>query len=145
MKKLIAIAAVLAAGVLYYQDQRPAPQPVPESGDVAAQSDTDAAHADRRSDVQVKGVGEVTRLLPDDHKGSRHQRFILQLDSGLTVLVAHNIDLAPRIDTLQAGDRVEYFGEYEWNEQGGVVHWTHHDPRGSHVGGWLRHKDRLYQ
>ena len=148
MKKLIAILAVLGAGVFYYQDQQQtqqAAQPVPEAGQAAAQSETDAAHAGRHSDVQVKGVGEVSRLLADDHQGSRHQRFILQLESGLTVLVAHNIDLAPRVDALQVGNTVEYFGEYEWNQKGGVVHWTHHDPRGSHVGGWLRHKGRTYQ
>lgn len=149
MKKLIPILAILAAGVFYYQDQQlphaPPAEPLPESGEIAALSETDAAHAAQRSNVQVKGEGRVSRLLPDDHKGSRHQRFILRLNSGLTLLVAHNIDLAPRIETLQVGDEVAYFGEYEWNEKGGVVHWTHHDPRGSHVGGWLRHKDRIYQ
>ena len=35
--------------------------------------------------------------LPDDNKGTRHQRFILKLSSGQTLLVAHNIDLADKI------------------------------------------------
>lgn len=148
MKKLILTLAVLAAGVFYYQDRREqlvAPGAATAAEQAAVLSETDAAHAQRRSDVQVQGGGEVSRLLPDDRDGSRHQRFILRLDSGLTVLVAHNIDLAARIDSLQVGDSVEYFGEYEWNEKGGVVHWTHHDPRGTHMGGWLRHKGRVYQ
>lgn len=102
------------------------------------------AFAQRRSDVQVESMGRVARVLPDDNEGSRHQRFILELASGHTVLIAHNIDLAPRVP-LEEGDTVEFEGEYEWNERGGVVHWTHHDPRGRHPGGWLRHEGRIYR
>ncbi|CAN5366184.1 DUF3465 domain-containing protein [soil metagenome] len=99
----------------------------------------------RQSDVQVEGEGVVTRLLSDDKEGSRHQRIILRLSSGQTVLVQHNIDLAPRIAKLKEGDTVSFFGEYIWNEQGGIIHWTHHDPAGRHVGGWLKHNGRTYQ
>lgn len=87
----------------------------------------------------------MTKVLRDDLKGSRHQRFILKTDTGQTLLVAHNIDLAPRIDGLKAGDTVEFYGEYEWNPKGGVIHWTHHDPDNRHVAGWLRHQGRTYQ
>jgi hypothetical protein len=100
-----------------------------------------------RSDAntQVRGSGVVIRLLSDDRDGSQHQRFIISLASGQTLLVAHNIDLAPRINSLSLGDRVEFFGEYEWNKKGGVIHWTHHDPDGSHIDGWVKHKGKLYQ
>ncbi|MBW2208308.1 MAG: DUF3465 domain-containing protein [Deltaproteobacteria bacterium] len=81
----------------------------------------------------------------NDNQGSRHQRFILRLSSGQTLLVAHNIDLAPKISTLQKGDVVQFFGEYEWNSRGGVIHWTHHDPGGQHVAGWLKHNGRKYE
>ncbi|MEX0964532.1 MAG: DUF3465 domain-containing protein [Pseudohongiellaceae bacterium] len=87
----------------------------------------------------------VVRVLSDDNAGSRHQRFILRLASGQTLLVAHNIDLAPRIDGIAVNDRVDFYGEYEWNSQGGVVHWTHNDPAGRHTNGWLRSKGRSYQ
>ena len=99
----------------------------------------------RHSNEQVQGQGEVLRVLSDDNDGSRHQRFILRLDSGQTLLIAHNIDLAPRISSLSTGDLVEFFGEYEWNSKGGVVHWTHHDPRGTHVDGWLKHGGNTYK
>ena len=71
--------------------------------------------------------------------------FILKLSSGQTLLVAHNIDLADKIKGLKKGDKVAFYGEYEWSEQGGVIHWTHHDPSGRHTDGWLKHDGRLYQ
>ena len=104
-----------------------------------------AAFKNQRSDVQVQGKGIVSRLLPDDNEGSRHQKFILKLSTGQTVLVAHNIDLAAKIADLKKGDSIEYFGEYEWNEKGGLLHWTHDDPAGRHEDGWLKHKGKTYQ
>jgi len=93
------------------------------------------AFASRTSDVQVQGEGTVIRVLADDLDGSRHQRFIVQLASGQTLLITHNIDIAPRIDGLKAGDSVRFNGEYAWTDEGGVIHWTHHDPQGRHVAG----------
>jgi hypothetical protein len=104
-----------------------------------------AAFNEQRSGVQVQGEGVVSKLLADDTDGSRHQRFILTLPSGQTLLVAHNIDLAPRIASLKSGDRVAFNGVYEWNAKGGVIHWTHHDPVGRHEAGWIRHAGQTYQ
>ena len=87
----------------------------------------------------------VTRILSDDLEGSRHQRFILKLETGQTLLIAHNIDIAPRIKTLKVDDDVGFFGVYEWNSKGGTIHWTHHDPDGRHVPGWLKHNGKVYQ
>ena len=102
------------------------------------------AYQAQQSDLQIRGSGTVINVLKDDTKGSQHQRFILKLDSGQTLLVAHNIDLAPRIPNLRRGDTVEFYGEYEWNNKGGVMHWTHRDPRGRHPHGWLKHNDTTY-
>jgi len=102
------------------------------------------AFASRASDIQVEGEGAVIRVLEDDLNGARHQRFIVQLASGQTLLITHNIDIAPRVDALEVGDSVRFNGEYVWNEKGGVVHWTHHDPRGRHVAGWLIHNGKTY-
>jgi hypothetical protein len=103
------------------------------------------AFNDRTSNVQVQGQGRVTQVLADDNDGSRHQRFIVRLDSGQTVLIAHNIDLAPRLDALSSGDTVEFNGEYVWNAKGGVIHWTHRDPAGHHQAGWLKYNGQMFQ
>jgi Protein of unknown function (DUF3465) len=118
-----------------------APGAPTESGDAAlAQAFASGAH-----DLEVEGDGVVARLLADDDEGARHQRFILRLGTGQTLLVAHNIDVAPRVQDLRLGDTVAFKGVYEWSEEGGTVHWTHADPDGEHVGGWLRHGGRTYR
>lgn len=103
------------------------------------------AFKNRTSDIQVEGEGTVTRILEDDLEGSRHQRFIVRLESGQTLLIVHNIDLAPRVAVLKIDDTVRFYGEYVWNDKGGMIHWTHHDPKGKHVAGWIKHNGRTYQ
>ena len=143
---LIALAAGYSS---VFRERASTPAPTPQSqASPASEIRTDPveqAFRQRRSNLQVRVSGSVSRLLPDDRDGSRHQRFIIALDSGQTLLVAHNIDLAPRVAGLAVNDTVEIYGEYEWSAKGGVIHWTHHDPRGSHADGWIRHQGRLYQ
>ena len=89
--------------------------------------------------------GNVTKLLSDDNTGNRHQRFIVKLSSGKTLLIAHNIDLAPKISSLTEGGFIKFCGEYEHNAKGGIVHWTHHDPHNRHVGGWIEYNGHKYE
>jgi hypothetical protein len=135
LKKYLLLVVVLVALYAQWRGgdeprgnlEQPAPQSTWQSGD------------------QVSGEGRVTRILGDDSMGDRHQRFILELDSGQSLLIAHNIDIAPRVDSLQVGDTVSFYGEYEWNDKGGVIHWTHRDPQGQHDAGWIRYRGRTYQ
>jgi hypothetical protein len=144
MKKLL-ITILIGFGVYGYIEKNPGVIPsFSEETDTSSQALT-AAYEKRQSDEQVSGSGRVIRLLPDDNEGSRHQKFIIRVSSGRTLLIAHNIDLAPRINSIREGDTIEYFGEYEWNSKGGVIHWTHNDPNGRHEDGWLKHKGRIYQ
>ncbi len=144
MKKLI-IAVLIGFGVYGYIDKYPGiTTPYIENATASSQSLT-TAYEKRQSKLQVSGSGKVIRLLSDDNDGSRHQKFIIRLSSGQTLLIAHNIDLAPKIESIREGDTVEYFGEYEWNTKGGLIHWTHNDPNGRHESGWLKHKGRIYQ
>ena len=144
MKKILLVVAI--AIVSYGIYQRNSDVQSSFSGHVSYNEDPiRKAYENRKSDVQVQGEGEVIRLLADDDDGSRHQKFIIRLSTGQTLLMAHNIDLAPRINTLSEGDRIEFYGEYEWNSKGGVIHWTHHDPNGNHVSGWIKHRGKTYQ
>ena len=104
----------------------------------------DRAYESHTSGVMVSADGVVQRLLPDDNDGSRHQKFIVQIDGGLTLLMSHNIDLADRVPVEQ-GDVIIFRGQYEWSQKGGVVHWTHHDPDGRRSGGWIEHRGRRYR
>ncbi|MBI3606766.1 MAG: DUF3465 domain-containing protein [Nitrospirae bacterium] len=136
-------ACTLAILVWTYQPTSQ-PSPPPSSFPSTHAVDIEAAYQERLSGITVEVTGRVERLLPDDREGSNHQRFILRLPSGRTVLIAHNIDLAPRAP-VSAGDAVTVRGEYEYNEKGGVIHWTHHDPEGKRPGGWIRFHDHEYR
>ncbi|MEE9342814.1 MAG: DUF3465 domain-containing protein [Gammaproteobacteria bacterium] len=88
--------------------------------------------------------GKVSRILPDDNQGSRHQKFILKLNKKTTLLIAHNIDLADRVP-LDKGDQITLRGRYEKNDRGGVIHWTHHDPQRAAKAGWIEHSGIRYE
>jgi len=152
MDKMLLVVALAGAAYLGLAPALQPDSPSPANTPHATQPQTghvdqalENAYQNRARNHQVRGSGTVIKLLLDDNEGSRHQRFILRLNSGKTLLVSHNIDLAPRIDSLQVGDTVEFNGEYEWSAKGGVVHWTHHDPQGRHESGGIKHQDQLYQ
>lgn len=143
---LVVVAAVAwAFDLLPAELSRPErPHASPTTVESPGGLEIEAAYAARRSGLMARARGIVAKRLADDRDGSRHQRFIIELASGHTVLVAHNIDLAERVP-LSEGDAVEVLGQYEWNERGGVLHWTHHDPEGRHAEGWIRHAGSLYE
>lgn len=121
-----------------------------DAGDAGDADDGGAAriaelYAEQADDVRVAGFGWVSRLLSDDLEGDRHQRFVLELDNGMTVLVAHNIDVAPRLDGLAVGDEVGFAGDYVYTQEGGTIHWTHRSDTPNHAGGWLEWDGRRYE
>jgi hypothetical protein len=141
---------ILIVGITIYGFVQQAPKPFSigtffRSEISTSDQSIENAFKNKQSDIQVSGSGKVIKILPDDIQGSRHQKFIIELNSGQTLLIAHNIDIAPRISSLNIGDQINFYGEYEWNSKGGVVHWTHHDPSGRHEDGWLSHGGKIYQ
>lgn len=123
----------------------PTPQPQVNHSPAINNPQLLAAFQDRVAKLQVRGQGTIIKVLKDDIEGSRHQRLLLQVNDNQTLLIAHNIDLAPRIPNPEIGGVVEFYGEYVWNNKGGVLHWTHKDPRGNHPDGWLEYQGKRYQ
>jgi Protein of unknown function (DUF3465) len=124
---------------------------VPIATEVSNQALTEA-YKNKKSDIFVEGSGVVKKLLADDNKGSRHQKFLVTVSAEQTLLFAHNIDLAPRVENLQIGDAVTFRGEYVYNPKGGVMHWTHKDPQGEikapqggNKYGWIKHNGQKYE
>lgn len=142
---LVAVLILVGLPLVYSRFISFSPSQSLTSTSSSADNELEKAFQSQQSGVQVGGEGVVDRVLSDDNDGSRHQRFVLRLASGQTLLIAHNIDIAPRIEALASGDRVSFYGQYEWNAEGGVIHWTHRDPEGQHVSGWLKSNDRTYQ
>jgi hypothetical protein len=104
-----------------------------------------SAFENKENDLQVLVRGNVIRLLSDDTSGDQHQRFIIELSSGQTLLIAHNIDIGERVPDSMLGNEVYVYGVYEWNDEGGVIHWTHEDPDEEHIEGFIQFNGHKYQ
>ena len=126
----------------------PSAEPLPRTSSEQSTTSDDArieqAFERQEHEVPVHVTAKVKKLLSDDDESPRHQRFLIELSSGRTLLVAHNIDLAKRVP-VRSGTRVEVAGLYEWNAEGGVLHWTHADPEARHPGGYVKFDGTTYR
>lgn len=143
-----ACALSVAWALLWGMAALPAPAQIPERRPALS---AEEAYRLRRSGVFLTVEGRVSRVLQDDREGVPHQRFILRLDSGLTLLVSHNTAVAPRAP-VRPGDRLRVRGEYRWSAKGGVLHFTHRPAGrspgrpGAGAGGWIQTPDgRVYR
>jgi hypothetical protein len=145
---LLVVLAVVSYAFGHSRAQRallpPPAEPVSRTAPPATDSALLSAIERHRSEIWGVAAGTVERLLEDDRKGIPHQRFIIRIETGTTILVDYNLDLAPRVP-LDVGDSVLVRGEYHWSELGGRIHWVHHDPSGAPGGGWLKLRGKLYQ
>jgi hypothetical protein len=121
------------------------------AGCAAQTSPNDAAVCDAyrsgRSHVEVVADGTVTRLLGiAPGVVSPHEGFLMRLRSGCDTIVRVevNTDLAGTFP-IARGEAVTVKGEYEYYPLGGVIHWTHHDPRGRHEGGFIEIGGKTYE
>lgn len=100
-----------------------------------------------RSHVEVVADGSVTRVLGvQSGRVSPHEGFLMKLGSGCTLVVRveANTDFTGSF-ALAQGDRVTVKGEYEYYPRGGVIHWTHRDPRGRHESGFISIGGKTYE
>src|SRR5690349_8775207 len=119
MGKWFAAVAVALAAAWFLGRDADGPIEVAHAPVEAPSGAVEARQAfDQRAEGRMVRVsGRVQRILADDRDGSPHQRFVIATKDGQTLLVAHNLDLAARLEGLSVGDAVEVHGEYEWNPQ----------------------------
>jgi hypothetical protein len=106
-----------------------------------------ALYSSGASGDEVIGRGTVAAVLGTSNGPSgEHEGFLLKLHG--------QCDLLLRIETntsiigpvpLHEGENLIVKGQYENDPTGGVVHWTHHDPAGRHVAGYILAGGKLYQ
>ena len=96
----------------------------------------DKAFSNKLSGIGVINKGKVIKILEDGHKGTHHQRFIIRIPSGRSVLIAHNIEQAYQVK-IKINDEVETKGNYVWSKYEGLLHNTHHANRGEHDDGYI--------
>ncbi|HZT11750.1 MAG TPA: DUF3465 domain-containing protein [Candidatus Baltobacteraceae bacterium] len=87
---------------------------------------------------EVRDRARVVRVL--GVRGA-HEGFIIAA-AGRTLLVEDNVDLTGVIP-LRAGSAIAFQGQLECND--GVIHWTHRDPAGRHVDGYIVLDGRTYR
>jgi hypothetical protein len=100
--------------------------------------------ANQLSKVEVTAIVQVKKLLPDDTRGLQHQKFLLILSNGSSVLVANDLTYGQRVP-IQPGDIIKIHGEYIWNKLGGLIHWTHRSDTPRHESGWIECNGIRYQ
>ena len=102
------------------------------------------AVANKRAGIMVQHWGTVSRTMLDDKGVDKLQKFLVTLENGHLLLFAHDLSIAQRVP-IATGDRIEFRGRFDWNDVGGLIHRTHHDPQMSFEDGWLRHNGRVYR
>ena len=152
LRNLMVIAVLVIAAAWQYFSGHVGKQPSTTSSSSASSAPANqtktiaqlrAAANDPNAKFWTNIQGSVIKNLKDDTEGDRHQKFLVQVANDLTLLVSHNIDVASRVP-VREGDAVKVQGEYVWNNRGGVIHWTHHDPKGRKAGGWIELNGKRY-
>ncbi|GAC1356167.1 MAG: DUF3465 domain-containing protein [Vulcanimicrobiaceae bacterium] len=104
-----------------------------------------ASCAQGANHAEVTIDGTVSRVLGVRHgrRGS-HEGFTVRVqpNAAAALRIEDNLDITGYIP-IHSGDNVQVMGQYECND--GVIHWTHHDPRGRHPAGYIKVNGRTYQ
>jgi hypothetical protein len=92
----------------------------------------------------VRGGGlTVVKILPDDRQGSPHQLFLVKTSSNQIIKIVSNLDLCEKVPVV-VGSIISAGGEFIWTDRGGLLHWTHHDPRGRRPHGFIEFNGKVY-
>ncbi|HEX5274084.1 MAG TPA: DUF3465 domain-containing protein [Candidatus Rubrimentiphilum sp.] len=92
--------------------------------------------------VEVTANGSVAQLVGNASSATAtHEGFVLR-SGAFAIRVENNTTITGQIP-LSRGEAVSLQGQYECND--GVIHWTHHDPRGRHIGGFIEAGGKIYR
>lgn len=84
----------------------------------------------------------VVRVLGDrEGRSGMHEGFIIRA-AARTFKVEDNVDITGPIP-LHAGDAVSLLGQLECDDY--VIHWTHRDPSGRHMSGYVKVNGAVYE
>lgn len=88
---------------------------------------------------------QVVKLLRNDNKGAKHQRWIVQIENGVTITIVYNLDLAEKVP-VSPGDTIEVAGELVFGDRkkDPILHWTHADPQKKRQDGYVLHNGKKY-
>lgn len=140
---LAGVAIILGGRACF---SRLAPSPIQAEVPLRGLAQIMDAAANQRAGITVEHWGTVLKLVEDEPEGGAGtlQKFIVTLENGHILLMAHDTAVAPKIP-LQVDDTVEFRGRYDWNALGGLVYYTHHDPAMRREDGWVKHKGKAYR
>ncbi|MDP3509818.1 MAG: DUF3465 domain-containing protein [Candidatus Melainabacteria bacterium] len=102
------------------------------------------AQSQQARKVELTVTAPIKKLLREEDYREPHQRFLLILSNGTTVLVANDLQYGTYAP-VQEGNVVRIHGEYIWNERGGVLHWTHKSDEPRHESGYIDFNGMRYQ
>jgi len=101
-----------------------------------------AAYRDHRVFLWLTVAARISDILPDSFGRYRHQRFLIRCPTGQQVLIVNDVTVGQRVP-VKPGDRVAAHGEYIWNRQGGLIHFTHGSAGADQ--GWILRGDHVYE
>jgi hypothetical protein len=140
-----AIAVALFVAAVWYARSSTTGETVHDAERFAGAGCTMAADMFKRhqSAQWVTLSGVIQRRLNDTYGRFQHQRFILGCAKGLHVLVVNDVSVGQRVPIV-ARSRITVRGQYVWDSQGGLVHFTHHAD-GGETSGWILFGSHIYQ
>lgn len=93
--------------------------------------------------TELRAAGTVVSLLGErESRSGLHEGFFVRFGNAAPVRVEDNADITG-IVPLRAGEHILIQGQYECDDD--VLHWTHHDPSGRHLAGFIEADGHTYR